>query len=113
MVVNTYTLNVVFHCLAESAYTRNQLLDIISLQNEKTFFMFDSDMVANSSAFPIDYRGVPVSGALRYPDLIEKYSGTNRQIRLRDMTVQNMDAINSNFYGGIVRVTTEYIKRAI
>jgi hypothetical protein len=105
--------DVVFHCLAESAYTRNQLLDIISLQNEKTFFMFDSDMVASSGAFPIDYRGVPVSGALRYPDLIEKYSGTNRQIRLRDMTVQNMDAINSNFYGGIVRVTTEYIKKAI
>lgn len=105
--------DVVFHCLAENAYTRNQLLDIVSLQNEKIFFMFDSEKIARSGAFPLDYAGVPVSGALRYPELIHEYSDTKRQIRLRDMTVQNMDAINSNFYGGIVRVTTEYIRENI
>lgn len=105
--------DVIFHCLAEEAYTRNQLIDIVSLQNEKIFFMFNSDMIARSGSFPLDYNGVPVSGALRYPELIEQYSGTARQLRLRDMTVQNMDVINSNFYGGIVRVTTEYIRQGI
>lgn len=105
--------DVIFHCLAEDSYTRNQLLDIISLQNEKTFFMFSSDKIARSGAFPLDYMGVPVSGALRYPDLIGQYSGTERGIRLKDMTVQNMDVINSNFYGGIVRATTEFIRYGI
>ena len=67
-----------------------------------------------SGAFPLDYAGVPVSGALRYPELIHEYSGHQTEIRLRDMTVQNMDAtVNSNFYGGIVRVTTEYIRENI
>ncbi len=105
--------DVIFHCLAEDAYTRNQLLDMVSLQNEKTFFLFDSNMIAKSGDFPIDYRGVPVSGALRYPDLIQKYSGTKRQVRIKDVTVQNMDVINSNFYGGLVRATTEFIKTNI
>jgi hypothetical protein len=105
--------DVIFHCLAEDAYTRNQLLDIVSLQNEKIFFMFNSDKIAKSGAFPLDYAGVPVSGALRYPEIIEQYSDTKRQIRLRDMTVQNMDAVNTNFHGGVVRVTTEYIRENI
>ena len=105
--------DVIFHCLAEDAYTRNQLIDIVSLQNEKQFYMFSSDKIARSGAFPLDYAGVPVSGALRYPDLIYDYSGTERGLRLRDMTIQNMDAVNSNFHGGIVRVTTEYIKYGI
>ena len=105
--------DVVFHCLAENSYTRNQLLDIVSLQNEKSFFLFDSDKIASSGAFPLDYAGIPVSGALRYPELIGTYSNTHREIRMKDMTIQNMDAINSNLYGGIVRVTTEYIRRGI
>lgn len=105
--------DVVFHCLAENSYTRNQLLDIISLQNEKSFFLFDSDKIADSGAFPLDYAGIPISGALRYPELIATYSNTHREVRMKDMTIQNMDAINSNLYGGIVRVTTEYIRRGI
>ena len=75
--------------------------------------MFDSDKIADSGAFPLDYAGIPISGALRYPELIATYSNTHREVRMKDMTIQNMDAINSNLYGGIVRVTTEYIRRGI
>ena len=31
--------------------------------------MFDSEKIARSGAFPLDYAGVPVSGALRYQSL--------------------------------------------
>lgn len=103
--------DVIFHCIAEDSFTRNQLVDIVSLQNEKTIFMFGSELLADSGAFPLDYRGVPVSGALTYPKLVENY--TVRRLRLKDMVVQNMDAINSNLYGGIVRATAEIIKTNI
>lgn len=99
--------DVLFHCLAEDEQTRNQLVDIISLQNDKTILMFDSNAIANSGDFPLDYHGVPVSGALRYPDLINKY-GKNK-LRFTESTVQGMELINSNFYAGIVRFTTEVI----
>lgn len=100
--------DVLFHCLAEDEFTRNKLVDIVSLQNEKTVFMFDSNSVANSGDFPLDYMGSPVSGALRYPDLISKhYRGS---LFLKNSMVQDMSLINSNFYAGIVRLTIETIE---
>ena len=103
--------DVLFHCIAEDAYTRNSLLDIVSLQNEKKIRLFDSTRLGASGAFPIDYRGVPVPSALRYPDLVDQYQGG--AARFVDATVQGMEIINSNFTAGIARLTTEVIKTNI
>lgn len=103
--------DVLFHCLAEDEFTRNKLVDIISLNNEKTILAFDSNKIANSGVFPLDYAGIPVSGALRYPDLIDKYY--RGKLRLKNSSVQSMSLINSNFYAGIVRMTIESIEETI
>ena len=100
--------DVLFHCLAEDAMTRNKLVDIVSLQADNIATMLDSDEIAASGAFPLDYQGIPVSGALRYPDLCSQYGQGG--IRLLNPRVQGMDMLNSNLYGGIVRITTEVIK---
>lgn len=100
--------DILFHCLAEDEFTRNKLVDIISLQNDKTIKMFNSNDIANSGAFPLDYRGVPVSGAFRYPELVDNfYKGP---LRLKNSVVQGMQLINTNFYAGIVRLTAETIE---
>lgn len=99
--------DILFHCLAEDEQTRNKLVDIVSLQNDKTIYMFDSNQLAASGKFPLDYRGTPVSGALRYPELINNY--TKSSIRLQNSIVQGMELINTNFYAGIVRLTAEVI----
>lgn len=103
--------DVLFHCVAEDEITRNKLIDIISLQNDKTIYMFDSNRIAGDSAFPLNYQGVPVPSAKRYPDLLSSYAGD--KLRLQDTVVQGMELINSNFYAGIVKMTTEVIKASI
>lgn len=103
--------DVLFHCIAESDSVRNKLIDIVSLQSDKTIFLMDSNSIASNNDYPLDYRGVPVSGALRYPDLLE--NNTGRKIRLTESSVQNMTAISSNIYGGVVRFKTEYINLTI
>ena len=108
--------DVIFHCLAEDAITRNKLLDIVSLQSDKTIHLIDTNAInlASShanSGFPLDYRGVPVSGALRYPDLVSTYPGG--KMRFSNVRVQEINTFDSNIYGGIVRVTTEGVKTNI
>jgi hypothetical protein len=104
--------DVLFHCFAEDEYTRNKLTDIISLQNEKTIYMFDSNKISQSGAFPLDYKGFPVSGALRYPDLIENYYRRG-QLRFKNANLQSMKVISNSFFAGIVRLTTETIDTTI
>jgi len=103
--------DVIFHCLAEDEMTRNKLIDIVSFQNDKTIHMFDSNEIAKSGAFPIDPYGAPASGAMRYPELINNYKKS--YLCITNCIVQNMDLINTNFYAGIVRCTTEVVKENI
>ena len=99
--------DVLFHCIAENEMTRNELVDIVSFQSDKRIGTYDSNVVARSGDFPIDYRGTPVSGALAFPDLVKKHRGSH--VRFLNPSVQGMDMINSNMYGGIVKITTEVI----
>jgi hypothetical protein len=103
--------DVLFHCIAEDDLTRNKLVDIISMQNDKTVQMFDSDMIAASGAFPIDYQGCPRSEAMRYPELIDNFPGFS--LFLTNMISQNMQMLHSKLYIGVVRSTTEVISLKI
>lgn len=103
--------DVIFHCIAEDEYTRNQMLDIISLQNDKTIHLFDSNSINQDSDFPLDYKGSVVPSALRYPDLVETHPGG--RLRLTNARIEQMIMAKSDVFGGVVRMTTEGIKANI
>jgi len=100
--------DVIFHCIAEDSYTRNKMVDIVSLQNDKSIRMFNSNAIASDDAFPRNRRGFLNPNAMRYPDLIANY-GTN-SVRFTKNVVQDLDMVNTNFYAGMVRTTTEIIQ---
>ena len=103
--------DVLFHCLAENEFTRNQLVDIVSFQNDKTVVLFDSNSIAKSGDFPIDSYGYPLPSALRYPDLVTKHRGN--RVFLQNNIVTSMNTINTNFYAATVRTTAELVKASI
>jgi len=105
--------DVIFHCIAEDEITRNKLVDIVSLQNDKVIHLFSTNAIHEDGNYSLDYRGAPVSGAMEYPQIVlsEDYYGGN--LRLTNTSVQDMISVNSNIYGGIVRMTTEGIKTNI
>lgn len=97
----------VFHCVAEDVYTRDHLVDIVTLQNDKTIAAYDLDQISAANAFPLDYRGVPVSGALLYPNLISRYEGDH--IRLIEASIDAIYPIGTNVHIGSVKLRTEVI----
>ena len=68
---------------------------------------YDLDKIAADNAFPLDYRGVPISGALLYPDLLSKYEGN--YIRLIDSSIDAIYPLGTNVHIGSVKVTTETV----
>jgi len=99
--------DVLFHCIAEDEITRNKLVDLVSLQSNKQIMMFNSNQINEANAYPLDYRGSPNAGALRYPDIVDTYPLA--KLRISNSIVQNMNMIGPDIFGGIVRFTTEYI----
>jgi hypothetical protein len=96
-----------FHCVAEDVYTRDHLLDIVTLQNDKVLQAYDLDKISSSNAFPVDYRGVPISGALSYENLISTYEGNH--IRLVEASIDSVYSLTPNIHIGTVRFKTEVI----
>ena len=100
--------DVLAHCIAEDDQTRNMLIDIVSLQSDKTVYMIDSDALHEDDKYPLNSFGSPNPSALLYPDLINDYYGGN--FRIENVIVENMETSTPNLFGGIVRFTTVGIK---
>ena len=100
--------DVIAHCIAEDELTRNMLVDIISLQSDKTVFMIDSDALHSDNKYPINDYGSPNPSALLYPDMIDQYYGGD--FRLENTLVERMNMATPGVFGGLVRFTTVGIK---
>jgi len=98
--------NIFVHCVAEDSYTRDSMVDIVLYQNDATFRMYDLNAISDADAFPLDYRGVPASGALTYPDLVSQYGGRN--LSIIDSKLDSVYELGSLFVG-TVKLTTEVV----
>ena len=115
------TTDILFHVLAETEFTRDKLLDIVSLQKEKTIFLFDPDRIGRNDAYPLDWRGSPKPSGLRYPELVAPSAGDGAsfhkgyrkvrpgQLTFKDTNITAVTAISPNLYHGAVRTSTEVI----
>lgn len=98
--------DVLLHCVAEDSYTRNSLLDIVMLQREKTLEMFNLNDISDNNAFPLGFDGVPVSGALTYPNLISSYP--NGTLFMKEMSLDAIYQLGT-VYVATVKCTTEVV----
>ena len=106
---NFITQDVLFHIVAETRWWRNQLVDIISLQKDKTVMLYDSDKIADSDAFPLDFRGMVVNPENNYSGIVNNTSYQYGTARITNMGVTEMESYNSRLYEGTVRASFEVI----
>lgn len=102
---------VLFHCIAENETTGNILLDIVSFQNDKSIYFFNSTQIAQNGEFPIDYRGMPIPGALNYRELVIKYP--SYLVRFKDVSITKSKTKNNSLFAGVVKFTVELVKLSI
>lgn len=96
-----------FYVLAETKNDRNKLLDIIRLQQDSTLTLFDTNLVSQNDAFPLDYNGDIKNGALMYPDLVDQY--TWKKCFLKNISLFEIDSVSPYFHQGMARATAEVI----
>jgi hypothetical protein len=100
--------DMLIHCVAETREEADKISDIISMQNDRSIPLIDLDRVAASSAYPINYKGIPNSGALRYPELVNQYS-LGRNTRIFDMGVDASYSLSDKIFVKTLRCTSELV----
>ena len=106
---NIITQDMLFHIVAESRWWRNQLVDIVSLQKDNTLMLYDSTKVADSEAYPLDYRGMVIAPDNNYSGLVNNTDYQFTTARITNMGVTEMESYNSRLYEGTVRASFEVI----
>lgn len=99
--------DVLFHILSESRWWRNQLIDTISLEKDRTIWLYDNNAIADVTGYPLDYRGMRNSSAIMYPTLVDDYRF--KMARYYNMVVTEMSSPTSRFHRGTVRATFEVV----
>lgn len=84
-------IDAAFYVIAESDYEKNSLVDLISLQNDKTFWIPNRATIKESGQYPLDldYKGSLVNTPTQYPEVIEKFPW--RKISFSDTRVHNYE----------------------
>ena len=104
--------DVLFHVVAENRYDRNNLIDILRQQSDKTIWLFNSNTIAQSGVFPLDFRGMLI-GTLMYPDLVADNAYRWTSCRFTDNRISNIESIHPNLFEGVVRSTLEVVLGSI
>ena len=71
--------------------------------------LYDSDKLADSAAFPLDYRGMVVDASNNYSGIVNNAAYQYTSARITDMGVTEMESYNSRLYEGTVRASFEVI----
>lgn len=111
-------LEVIFHILGDDESIITKIHDIVNGQHRRKIYLYDTNLVANSGEFPLDYRGMPITGAKTYPELtaissdggfrIDSYLGSS--MRLFSVgSKQSMQALSNDLYYIPLRLGVEVI----
>lgn len=76
------TQSVFIYTFAEDPAQRNNLMDILLNQSEKTIILYDVNKVITDGKFPLDYDGGIQPSGYQYPDLVQNYA--NRRCTILD-----------------------------
>ena len=84
-------------------------MDIISIQKDNTLMLYDSNKLADSGAYPLDFRGMVIAPENNYSGLVTTPGYQYTSARITDMGVTEMESYNSRLYEGTVRASFEVI----
>lgn len=98
--------DILFNILAENKNDRNQLIDIIRLQQDNTIWLFDANKAAQDNKLPLNYNGSINNNGLNYNDLINTYKWAKTYVK--NVTLSEVASING-IYEGVARATFEII----
>jgi hypothetical protein len=99
--------DVIFNVIAENKNDRNQLLDIIRLQQENTIWLYDINKAAREDKLPLNYLGDKNINGLNYTNLINEYKWA--KTFFKNIILAEVQSIDKGLYEGLARTTFEII----
>jgi len=99
--------DILLHVFTENKSDSNRIIDIIRLQKDKTILLYDTNKVAKSGVYPLNYNGSLNTNRMSYSGVLYNYYWN--KCYFKEISVLNMESANTNLFWCTLRITTEVI----
>lgn len=100
--------DVLFHVVAEDTFIRNNLLDILRVQKDKTIWLFDTNEIVADGAWPLDSNG-DIANSTVYPDLVAEDGYRYKQCWFENCVLSEVESIHPDLHEGTVTATLQIV----
>jgi hypothetical protein len=98
-----------FHVIADNYVDRNNLIDILRLQEDKVLLLYDLNKIVDNNGYPFNFDGTLNTDRIQYDTLISNSSYVWNTCRLENMVVSEVESINADLFEANIRTTAEII----
>lgn len=99
--------DIIFNIISENKNDRNQLLDIIRLQQDNTIWLYDINKVARDDKLPLNYLGDKNINGLTYTNMLNNYKWA--KTFFKNVVLAEVQSLDKGLFEGLARVTFEII----
>lgn len=101
--------DVLIHIVAENYYDRNNIADMIRLQEDRVIKMYDINLVSKNNAYIYRLDGTLNPSRIEYKDLVNNNTYFYNTCRLKNMVVSQVESPNHDLFESTIRTTAEII----
>jgi len=99
-----------FHIIADNYTDRNNIIDILRLQEDKVLSFYDIDKVVKNNKYWLNFNGTLNPSRLQYDTLSNVGSSYHwNTCRLKNMVISEVESFNADLFEANIRVTAEII----
>jgi hypothetical protein len=104
---NILVQDVMIHILTENPVQRNNIVDILLKQKDKTLNLYDIQKLVKRNKQFINYRGEPNPNRLNYDQIYNDQSFYLSKAYIKNSTLSELNSFSNNLYHGVLRLSIE------
>jgi hypothetical protein len=104
---NIILQDVLFHIFTENPVQRDNIVNILLLQKDKSLRLYDITKVIKNNVESLNYYGQPNPNRMNYGQLLNEPNYLTQYYNFKNIVVSELNTISSSLYNGILRCSIE------
>lgn len=101
--------DILLHILSDHTFDKNNILDILRLQEDREIWLYNTNSVIKSGIYPLKYDGSKNINGQNYNIIVNNDNYRWLKCRMNKVELSDISFNNIRLYGGVVRVSNEII----
>lgn len=101
--------DMLLHVLADNVSEKNNIVDIIRLQEDRVIWLYNTKEIIKSGIYPLNYNGSKNINGQNYYNIVNNANYRWLRCQIMDINISEINFTNIRMYGSVLRLSNEII----